>query len=898
MTTQIVAKPSGVVTEPNKIGQFPPGAFSSCMNVAIRSFGVMEQVAKFADLASTTFLGPLVGGLYFLSEGPTSILLYEHTALGTWAIMGIQANNFGGYGVDHQAVTSPWQGYITNDCRTGMFLMRNRLIVSGTVRSFAFDLTTSVGGSISIAGPRDCGVYQTTLANRGSGTASADDPAYVGPNQHFSATSVMRFKFSDGYELQGPPAVPSDYANLSTTLPQAYSYWTVYSAVQAGAVPSEYKLDIYRTRSQSVGYDSVNNKYLPISTGSSFYLSKTVNRSATTQFIYDTTLPSTLGEALLTNVSVGGASALPLPPPPTAKTCAVFRGHAFYANRFDPATFTLLNPYFWGFMNLATATTSVLFYGIGTRFTDSGQSSVSGNPTVTGLPNTFGVVAGQTFNVYRVDTGVLVTSNNEVLSTTATTVTGTTNVSYTGAVRVEFLDRIEICGTNRAALNSPQNFVAQLFFPGAGQLNTILDVAAVGLEPITPESQVGVYPNFVPTGGITFRMRTNDPFTIRATNSQNFSPQPGGIAGQPLTIPGRQQENGFAWSENNEPENVPPSNYAFAGSGEIYKIIPTRDCLWFFCSDGLYRLSGAGGSVGEEYDWVIDPVDLSLVIANPMCAVAYREYVYAYTNRGFVSISSEGVIRELSDGRINPAFPAGGGGEELALQNRPWRIPVSPPAISSWPWVAVDAANDELWVRSLQGNNFNSDKIWVYNTKTDTWCIRVPSHYIPAPIPQIAVYSSISQVVLTVFTSGTNVVVSKPIGISVDYEIASATFQPLYGGSHGAPYTQKHWQDINLSFRTPQSSSVASCIVQSQSDSGLIAGSRLIPVGTALAQTGDTARIGFTIPRAWPALANSISPTLVITSPSASGPVAGLQPIKFEGMQVSYIDFTEQRIKR
>ena len=37
MSQQLVAKPQGIISEPNKVGQFPPGAFAFASNCAIRS---------------------------------------------------------------------------------------------------------------------------------------------------------------------------------------------------------------------------------------------------------------------------------------------------------------------------------------------------------------------------------------------------------------------------------------------------------------------------------------------------------------------------------------------------------------------------------------------------------------------------------------------------------------------------------------------------------------------------------------------------------------------------------------------------------------------------------------------------------------------------------------------
>jgi len=892
VSDQIAVKPQGLITEPNKVGQFPPGAFSYAINGAIRSFGVLEPVRKF-ELANTDFLnGNLVGGIYALSEGPYTIFLVEHTALGTWQLCVTCSTSFSGYITLKRDIPAPWNSYITNDARTGIVFARNRVIITGAVRSFAFDVFEDADGIMNgLEGPRNCGVYQTILYDRNAFSGLADDPAYLGPNQHFSATSVLRMVHRDGYELVSPPAVPYDYANLSTTLPQVHSQWITKADLTLSSGYYSHHLDIYRTRAQSVGYDSVSNKYLPISTGSSFYLSKTVRWAANWATYFnlssDTTLPATLGEALLTNVSVGGASALPLPPTP-AKTCATFRGHAFYANRWDPATFTLLNPYYWGFMPFATAGYYVLTQGIGIRYTTTGQTATSGSPTVTGLPNTYGVVVGQTFNVYRVDSGLLVTPNNTVVSVGATTITGAVNSSYSGNVRVDVLDRIELNGLNVSATESPQSFVSQLFFGNTSNLNTQLDVAAVGLEPITTENPAGVYPNFVPTGGLVIRMRTNSPITLRATNGQNFSPYLPELNATAHTEEGSQQKNGFAWSENNEPENCPPSNYAFCGQGEIYKIIATRDCLWFFCSDGLFRLSGAGGSVGEEYDWVIDPVDPSLIITNPDCAVVFRDSVYALTNRGVVAISSEGTVRQLSDGRINPTgWPDSDA--QFMLPNKSWSSDISPNGISTtWPWMAVDNANEEIWIRYRHNSGTVFGKIWVYNVKTDTWMVRVPSYH-PGEVPSLATYNQSLQRMFMLY-AGRRDLIADQIANFGAYEGLTARFQPFYGVN--GSYSLKHWRDINLSFSAPWQETNYTCELRSQAIS---AGTRVIPTSSPTGNQMEMSRVGFTIPRAWPAMANSIAPELVI---SGSPDATTLQPPKLEGFSISYEDVTPQRIKR
>lgn len=882
MSQQVVAKPQGVISEPNKVGQFPSGAFADCSNIAIRSFGQAEQVEKWST--STSLGATINGGVYALSTRRLTVFVFQ-TATDEWTVRYFWRNESAGtVTVGSVALTnaSGFGNWIRDDQRTGMLIMRNRLIIASETEPFAIDFIedTATGALLSVNGPRKCGAYQPVIYDRDFLTTAEADGGVLGPNKHMSGTAIQRIVFRDGYELLSAPAMLWDFANLSTTLAQVPSTWTVYSKVPFSSAYAEHKLDVYRTREQSVGYDSINNKYLPVATGSSFYLSKTADRTAFFTDIVDGTLANSLGESLVTNVSVSGASAIPFPPT-TAKTCAEFRGHAFYANREEPATCTLLSPYFWGSIP-STAPTAIATYGVGVR-TYLAAAATNGSPTVTGLANTTGVVAGQNLTYARTDTGSIV-GYGEVLSKTATTVTSTVNSTYTGSVTVTTEDVIQLHGTRFGVGRSASEFASNMNV--GGDVQAIQDVSAVALEPQPAITGVGVYPGFSPTGGLIIRMRTvGYQIELRATNGNNYSPRLPEITETVLTIRSTPQPNGYAWSENNEPENCPASNFAFAGSGDIHKILATRDCLWFFCSDGLYRLSGNGGSVGDGYDWVLDPVDLRLVIHNPSCAVVHGEHVYAYTNRGLVRISSEGTVSELSDGRINPSS----GDTSGKLPNAGWTIISSNGTSSASAWMTVDTDNDEIWLR-VGSYQESPTQIWVYNTKTDTFCIRIPTLYSPREVPTYGVYSLTENVIQTVF-SGRSTIHLPTNGsyLSRAYEEAFFTTQPIYGGEKTASHTLKHWQDIQFSFRCPQTA--AGAIVYLRGTDGTQV-SRTIPVVTGT-PSAESARVGFTVWRNFPAMSNALAYTVFI------GATTGSQsPVALEATSVNFIDFTTQRNTR
>jgi len=908
MSKQIIAKPQGIITEPNKVGQFAAGtstisssfaagAFATGANFAIRSFGTVEQVAKFQE--ELTMPGVTVGGAYYATDGDDVALLVELTTRGTWYAILFHRDVSGSASSITRQVTSPWNGYVTADGNTGLLLMRNRLIVTAPIRSFVIDFYPDQGFSPtgSASGPRNTGLPQIYFINRTSQTeTTANIGGVMPPNTHISAVPQLRSASQiEDYELLSPPPVPYDFANTSTTQTQTSSSWTIGTPLHVNNRPADsvdiIYVDVYRTREQSTGYDSVNNKYAPIATGSSFYKSGSSPVFSGTPLISDDTQNEALGESLLTNTSASGAAALPIPPVPS-KTCAPFKGYGFYANRFDPATLVLQNPYYWGTIT-QSSTFSARLNGVGVRLY-SGGSATSGSANVSAPGGDYtGFKIGQDFIVRRADTNAVVL-NGTITGTNsgAGPITASTTSSYTGSVNLEAYDELLVNGVRVRADFSPQLFAANL----SAAFGDKLDVFASGIEPqktYDSSSTVGVYPSYVPSGGITIRLRTNDTLDVKATNGGSYIPQLTEYNnGQTVygVVYGKQQSNAVAWSELNEPESCPPGNYVFVGKGTIFKMVPTRDCLWIFCSDGLYRLSGTGGSAADGYDWVIDPVDTGLILAGQNCAVAHREYVYAYTNRGFVSISSEGTVRPLSDGRINPSIKTW-----PRLSNSTWSQ-ISDNAIDGGGdslWVAVDAAFDDILIRFRDGGlTLGYAAIWVYNVKTDAWSFRQPSLYGDSSTPTLGFYSGANQTIFGIY-AGRNKVVRTTPRPDIDpgnYEAMTFTSQPIYGGKPDGAHTQKHWQDVEITFRSPQTNSGSSITIGAPF--GNVQQSRTIPTtpNGAGQSIADAVAVGFTVARNHPAMASSFTFEVTVDSPPSGG-----QPFAIEAISVNYIDFSDER---
>ena len=98
-------------------------------------------------------------------------------------------------------------------------------------------------------------------------------------------------------------------------------------------------------------------------------------------------------------------------------------------------------------------------------------------------------------------------------------------------------------------------------------------------------------------------------------------------------------QNGLMWSKNGQPEHVPSAHLEFVGSKnfEGRRILALRDSVFILKDDGVFRLTGSGGS------WSIEPLDTSTRIIAPDSAVVVNNQIFALCDQGIVTISDIGV---------------------------------------------------------------------------------------------------------------------------------------------------------------------------------------------------------------------------------------------------------------
>jgi hypothetical protein len=99
-----------------------------------------------------------------------------------------------------------------------------------------------------------------------------------------------------------------------------------------------------------------------------------------------------------------------------------------------------------------------------------------------------------------------------------------------------------------------------------------------------------------------------------------------------------QSPNGLCYSKLQRPESVPLLNYLRVGSkiSPILRIIPLREKLYVFKTDGIYIVSG-------EKPFRVDLLDATARLVSPDSAVILNSQIYCLTTQGVVTVSEAGV---------------------------------------------------------------------------------------------------------------------------------------------------------------------------------------------------------------------------------------------------------------
>lgn len=746
----------GIVTTPNEMGELPPGAILSGTGFAMRDPGKLTFTLRQIN----------AGGSGGAASNPTNIV----TTGGVDSTWSVYRDSVGavwrlavrGSLVSFDALLSAANGlyappvFSTGGRITWTESRQRKIVNPAATAPLIWNRIVDIAGGATLQ-PRYAGIPAPSLVGQLLVTGSA-----VPVTSHCNIVAVIRRIFADGYEVMSPPsgAYNIHQGGVDTRAITVNVRWSSTLELSAG----DY-VDIYRTKTQPYGGSTGTDVGATYRLSSSHLLTSAEVAANGCTFVTDSP-DSALGDFLYTNSGQGTAAAAYLPPP-AAKCIATFRGHTFYANVTRPASITFGVPNVWG--TLPATAPGPRKNGIGNRALTGTLTNTSNTVTAVSAADMVGLVVGQSLADLRfTPTGVLITS----VAATSFTVSGVANTTVAGA-SLGTVDVIIINGTSFSALD----------FSSFVQAAYLQDLQCICLDGVLNSQTVGI-PGLLTQpgiGGLTLQKSWAGAgsFTISATNGANYTPNLPRIelAETPLTVSEQTDLNGYAWSEPQLPEAVPSVNAAKVGSGEIYGIAATRDALWFLCSDGLYRLSGTGGSVETSYDWRTDPVDATLILSRPRGLCVLLDTVYAQTNRGIVGIPPSGEVSELSKNTCREVIPA-----------LSW-------AESYLPTINADNEHDE--VTYIAGNDaLTQNTVFTYNVRTGKWACPM---YGPdqTGVVDFAYVSAggFANKALWVTKSGTTFELTREGTNGVLGPQGTIQLQPLYGKS---PFGLTRWLELEI----------------------------------------------------------------------------------------------------
>jgi acyl dehydratase len=783
--------PLGLITQPNKLGQYPAGALSQALGVVMRSPGLLTK----APLLSSFNANP------FITTSPTTPhLLLAVDAGGFWQVSRRNADshweltNFNvatKFGNDLNAAGLPYQPItFATDGRLNYTRSKDRYLFNSSQGILIVDTTSA--GTNAAALPRMAGLPPPWIST----SFTTTNGGAIASGFHSSSVAIIRRKQADGYEILSPPSAPSELtqqglANFIHTV-----RWQTVAQVISGDV-----IEVYRTK-QQLDANSMGAVYFRSAT----HVITVAEAAAVVVTIADATPDANLGLELYTNP--GQTGALSAKYAPGAATCmATFKGYTFYGNRTDASQIVLTVP--GGISIIGGATGYQRLVGIGRRNFTATFTNTTNTLTAISAADIVGLAVGQVITDAALTGGVGTITVVGAASVTLSTTANATVTKVTGCN-----DVIELSGTSY-------------------QVSTFNTVNALGFTPFVPSVAASPANDFYiaaselltapliasPKDFAIGRARFGGgSFTIRASNGQNYVPALPDMSSTAQTVTTTSVPNGIAWSEQQQPEAVPPVNTAFVGSGTIYGMWPTRDALWIFASDGLWRLTGTGGAAGRGFDWRVDPVDSTLSLAAPHAACVLRDTVYAYTNRGLVAISNAGVDDTLSTGKINDLLPGPPFAAVTTIQ------------------IAGNETEDEIWLGIGMGTG--SMLYYVYNTLTRVWTNTRGG--LGNLTDVIQAYSRANQAMASIDTGASYLQSASQFeGCTVDY-------QPI---TTKDPFAMKQWLDAT--------------IVAASADAGKAVTPRFNGVAfnvRNLTSQNQDARTSWNVPRLAPAIANSLAP--------------------------------------
>lgn len=618
---QTVIAPIGLVTEPNEYGQYPAGALKTALNVVMRRPGKISRApTRQRNVQPATGAGAVLMKLMPADTGAVYAIVKDDPSANNWAIYAD--------GVAESYVGSTLNAFSSTG-RISWAQCASRLLVNGKYGILVRDpvpLSTKW---------RAAGLPQAQVVQASFGTGSGTP--WIDLNQMVGYRVCLARRYSSDYTLRSAPSpsvkIWQSSGGKATVTVQVMV--PAGSGVEPGDIIELYRTDILSTTNGNADPGAVFKLVREYA-----LTSADVAGLPATIFIDENQAPLegtlvTPGRELYTNPGIEGENYANLRPP-IAQCLASFKGFCFYGNTTERAQLKMSWPGGVGLVNGARAT------GVGER---SGAGTITnGSAVITGCTpaELVGVKVGQ-----RWAGAPRFTITSSVVAIGTDTITMST-VAVAGLPTTTWVlrDVIEINGVVVPVSSGGMTSVLQ-------GLNGVMEAQCNQTLPVLTGASALI-------GFEATLMWNYHPFdraiTVRATNGANYSPPLPEIGAAVKTLDPIIKKNRLCWSKEQQPEHVPSVSETFIGFGEIYAINSMRDSIGIWCSDGLFRLSGNGGSLGLGA-WQVDYSNSTLLLSAPQASCVYDEHLYGYTNNGVVEVDSANNVRNLTHGVVGNILP-------------------------------------------------------------------------------------------------------------------------------------------------------------------------------------------------------------------------------------------------
>lgn len=850
---QLVLDPQGIVTEPNKLGNIPAGSLKSADELCIRSPGVLSQLPVWQTRATLATDAGTTMAFVIATPGPYMIGVYNKSD-GWWYCWFDQTSGASLFGGPKRlavetTITGDYQS-IRLDVQPGFTPVSIGKQIFLNTYSNVLVWDTWLPTDAATATCRRAGIFPGCLQSAGPDFTYTAGTA-LGPSTWAAYVCTISRKVGDRLMVSAPSA-PTDFLNYDAVARDGVVYvstWRYNRLSKAGDI-----VTLYRTKSKPWVRPAAYTPYAVSEEVGSEYL-KAVSYELTASdvagggvYLYDRTPDALLGEALYTNQSVG-LDSLSAYTPPALRMITAYKGSLFGFDATYPPTINIRPTAAYGIS--LDSPLEAKRAGIG-AITCASVNTTSGSPTITGLTTTetsllaVGMICVEIAFSYNKATIVSVGSTSVTLDINATATGSSTFFVFYDALYIN--EGVTETSWSAAPLYRFNNESAFTTFQVVQPHSLVLSAFA----------SVNTVTSAQPKDGfVVQRMFLQDarlPYTIRASRAAGLD---GSIPQYPAagkTVREERKLSAMVWSENNDPEAWPLVNIDYFSKGTPCAVESTKDAVYAFYTDCIWRISGSGGSAARGFDWRADPVAHNVTAAGTQVTASLSDTVYVLTSDGLVSLAGNSAQR-ITLGRVHDQMSA-----------PPWTD--GPYTTATAQWLCADEEHNEILMREPSAAG---GRIWVYNTDTDKLTQTV-SHAEPTH----ASYSRVLRNPLVVGRDGGSTWTIKTPGTT--YGNFTFEYAAVYADN---PFVLRQWQSIDIALENPPSGGINVFFNDVAANT----------VPLTATGTGTVKRIGCEVPRNAPAIGNTMRVTIQGINSSST-------PCKILGVALRYTDLTETRASR